>query len=93
MQDPGFRHPDGLTEVKVNRAIAWVAASGLENLGFRVDLMDEFDKRLEGYRAVALISIHTDNCDPGDTKATGYKVAGAVKALELRNAHSNSLIV
>ncbi len=78
MHDPGFRCPDGLTEVKVNRAIARVAASGLENLGFRVDLMDEFDKRLMGYRAVALISIHTDNCDPGDMKATGYKVAGAV---------------
>ena len=46
--------------------------------GFQVDLLQEFDPRLSGYRATALVSIHNDSCDYINEQATGFKVASAV---------------
>jgi N-acetylmuramoyl-L-alanine amidase len=45
--------------------------------GFQVDLLQEFDSRLEGYQAAALVSIHNDSCDFINNEATGFKVASA----------------
>jgi N-acetylmuramoyl-L-alanine amidase len=71
--DPGATCPDGLTEAEVNLAVAKEVQSLLTGKGYRVDLLQEFDERLTGYRAKALISIHADSCDvPG---ATGFKAA------------------
>lgn len=42
-----------------------------------MDLLQEFDTRLNGYRAVALISIHNDSCEYVNEEATGFKVAAA----------------
>ena len=71
--DPGAVCADGLTEAEVNLAIATIVVELLGQQGYQVDLLDEFDDRLSGYRADALVSIHADSCQvPG---ASGFKVA------------------
>jgi N-acetylmuramoyl-L-alanine amidase len=76
--DPGAVCPDGLTEAAVNRDVATRVMAGLEANGFAVDLLDEFDARLAGYEALAVVSIHNDSCLYINDLATGYKVAGAL---------------
>jgi N-acetylmuramoyl-L-alanine amidase len=76
--DPGAVCPSGLTERGVNTDIATRVKAGLEASGFRVDLLNEFDPRLQGYQALAVVSIHNDSCQYINDAATGYKVAGAV---------------
>ena len=71
--DPSF-DPD-LTEFKVNQAVASRLRDNLIAQGFDVDLLKEFDERLPGYRALALVSIHADSCLYINDEATGYKVA------------------
>jgi N-acetylmuramoyl-L-alanine amidase len=71
--DTGAMCPDGLTEAEVNLAIAQEAAILLSRRRYYVDLLGEFDDRLKGYRADALVSVHADSCNvPG---ASGFKVA------------------
>lgn len=76
--DPGAVCPDGLTEADVNLNIAQRVKSGLEANGFHVDLLTEFDARLTGYQARAVVSIHNDSCEYINDLATGFKVAGAL---------------
>ena len=76
--DTGAMCPDGLTEVEINLDIARRVVAGLQALGYQVDLLEEMDPRLEGYRADALVSIHADSCvDYPDATppASGFKVA------------------
>ena len=68
---------DGLTEVSVNEDTALRVKSILEQQGYVVDLLAEFDPRLKGYKAAALVSIHADTCEFIDENATGFKVAGS----------------
>jgi N-acetylmuramoyl-L-alanine amidase len=75
--DSGAVCADGLTEVEVNTAIAREVARRLEDLGYSVDILEEFDERLNGYRAAALLSIHADSCEYINDEATGFKVARA----------------
>ena len=77
--DPGSVCPDGLTELEVNQRIAELVVQGLEQAGFQVDLLEEWDSRLAEYRAVALVSIHADACAWINDQATGYKVSGALE--------------
>jgi N-acetylmuramoyl-L-alanine amidase len=71
--DPGAVCTDGTTEADVNMTVAEEVAALLRRRGYQVDLLKEFDERLTGYRASALVSIHADSCDvPG---ASGFKVA------------------
>ncbi len=73
--DSGALCPDGLEEVEVNEAIARRVVALLQQRGWEADLLEEFDPRLEGYRADALVSIHADSCTfPGKS---GFKVARA----------------
>ena len=76
--DPGTVCPNGVTEAMVNRDIATRVKGGLESNGFHVDLLDEFDPRLQGYQALAVVSIHNDSCSYVNDQATGFKVAGAL---------------
>lgn len=76
--DPGAVCDDGLTELEVNKTIAEMVVRGLSAAGFEPDLLEEFDERLVGYRAVALVSIHADSCLPINEEATGFKVSAAV---------------
>ena len=73
--DPGAVCPDGLTELEINQAIAVLVQQNLLNEGFDVDLLTEFDPTLNGYQALALVSIHADSCDYINNQATGFKVA------------------
>ena len=76
-QDPGAVCPDGLTELSINQEVATLLQQRLINEGFAVDLLNEFDERLQGYQALALISIHSDSCTYINDVATGFKVAAS----------------
>jgi N-acetylmuramoyl-L-alanine amidase len=75
--DPGAVCPDGTNEHDVNLAIASLVRQKLEARGYEIDLLQEFDSRLENYRAALLLSIHSDTCDVIDDQATGFKVAAS----------------
>jgi N-acetylmuramoyl-L-alanine amidase len=70
--DSGAVCPDGLTEAEVNAAVTKAVARRLEAAGARVDILDEFDRRLRNYRADTLVSIHADSCV---VDWSGFKVA------------------
>ncbi len=78
--DPGAVCPDGLTELQINLEIATRVQQQLLAEGFEVDLLQEFDERLNQYQALALVSIHNDSCDYINDEATGYKVAAAASS-------------
>ncbi len=75
--DSGAVCPNGMTEQQVNLEIAKRVTERLRERGVWVDLLQEFDDRLNGFRADVLVSIHADSCDPidADPPATGFKVA------------------
>ncbi len=79
--DSGAVCLDGLTEESVNLKIAEMVRKDLTDEGFDVDLMQEFDARLNGYQALALISIHNDSCEYVNDQATGFKVAAAISSV------------
>jgi N-acetylmuramoyl-L-alanine amidase len=76
-EDPGAVCQDGLTEATVNLDVATRVKEKLTSAGFDVDLLEEFDDRLDGYVGLALVSIHADTCDFIDDNATGFKVAAS----------------
>lgn len=75
--DPGAVCPDGTNELDVNLAIASIVRQQLEARGYVIDLLQEFDPRLDGYQAALMLSIHSDTCDVIDSEATGFKVAAS----------------
>jgi N-acetylmuramoyl-L-alanine amidase len=75
-----------LTEADVNMKIAELVQEKLTTEGYQVDLLNEFDTRLNGYRALALVSIHNDSCELINENATGFKVAAAVNTHDLNRA-------
>lgn len=70
--DSGAVCEDGLTEAEVNLKVAELVAAGLGRQGIRVEIMDEFDRRLRGLEVDALVSIHSDSCA---SDLSGFKVA------------------
>jgi N-acetylmuramoyl-L-alanine amidase len=76
-----------LTEADVNLNIATLVQKKLVDRGFQVDLLNEFDTRLNGYRAVAIISIHNDSCEYINDGATGFKVAAALNTHDVNRAN------
>lgn len=82
--DSGAICPDGLQEVDINRDVARRVVALLTQYGWTVDLLDEFDVRLNSYRADALLSIHADSCSfPGKS---GFKAARAESGLHTPSA-------
>lgn len=75
--DPGAVCPDGTNELDVNLAIASLVSQQLEARGYVIDLLQEFDPRLDGYQAALMLSIHSDSCDATNLDATGFKVAAS----------------
>ena len=75
-----------LTEAAVNLEIANLVKESLVAQGFQVDLLNEFDTRLNGYRAVALVSIHNDSCEYVNDQATGFKVASSLETRDVNRA-------
>jgi N-acetylmuramoyl-L-alanine amidase len=76
--DSGAVCPDGLKEADVNLTIATLVQKKLAERGIQTDLLKEKDKRLAGYYASALVSIHNDSCNYVNDVATGFKVAAAL---------------
>ena len=76
-----------LTEADVNLEIAALVEQQLKQKGFEVDLLREFDTRLNGYRALAIVSIHNDSCEYVNDEATGFKVAAALNTHDLNRAN------
>jgi N-acetylmuramoyl-L-alanine amidase len=70
--DSGAVCADGLQEVDVNLDVAERTAGLLRRAGYQVDLLAEFDPRLEGYQADVFLSIHADSCVYG---VSGFKLA------------------
>ncbi|MGE5249964.1 MAG: N-acetylmuramoyl-L-alanine amidase family protein [Bacteroidota bacterium] len=75
-----------LTEADVNMKIASLVQKQLVDHGLQVDLLNEFDTRLNGYRAVALVSIHNDSCDYVNDEATGFKVSASMDTRDVNRA-------
>ena len=76
-----------LTEADVNLEIAAMVQQQLIQKGFEVDLLREFDTRLNGYRALAIVSIHNDSCEYINDQATGFKVAAALNTNDVNRAN------
>ncbi len=79
--DTGALCPDGLQEVDINLDIAKRVVHILRAHDYQVDLLQEFDARLTGYQADALVSIHADSCTEftnATPPASGFKVASVV---------------
>jgi N-acetylmuramoyl-L-alanine amidase len=70
--DSGAVCPDGLQEVEINLAITRQVADLLRKQGYRVEVLPEYSPKLNGYRAAALLSIHSDSCIE---ELSGFKVA------------------
>lgn len=84
--DSGAVCQDGLREVDVNNTIATYVQKRLLEMGYQVDLLEEFDSRLEDYRGMILLSIHTDSCDYVNDLATGFKIAAALSEEKFENS-------
>jgi len=89
--DPGAVCPDGLTEAEINFAVAERVVDALRARGYSVDLLDEFDARLDNYQAAALVSIHANTCRDFGELVTGYLVAGPAARITTRG--SDQLLV
>jgi N-acetylmuramoyl-L-alanine amidase len=76
--DSGAVCDDGFTEADMNLLVASLVQKKLEDANFDVDLLEEFDPELLGFKASALVSIHADSCDFINSDATGYKVAASM---------------
>ena len=76
-----------LTEADMNLEIAALVQEQLTQIGYQVDLLREFDTRLNGYRALAIVSIHNDSCEYINDQATGFKVAAALNTNDLNRAN------
>lgn len=82
--DPGAVCPDGLTEAEINFNVAQMVVRELRSQGFSVDLLDEFDPRLENYQAAALVSIHANTCQDFGEQVSGFLVAAAAARVTAR---------
>ncbi len=83
--DPGAVCPDGLTEAEINFNVAQLVVRNLRGRGYTVDLLDEFDPRLDGYQAAVLVSIHANTCQVWpDEVVSGYLIAAAAARVTAR---------
>lgn len=88
--DSGAVCTNGVTEAELNLEIATLVQKKLTDLGYTVDLLEEFDDRLDGYQGKLLLSIHLDSCEYVNDLATGFKVAAALS--ESNVASSQKLV-
>lgn len=74
--DSGAVCPNGVTENEVNLGIATLVQQQLNaQRKYQVDLLQEYDPRLNGYEGVVLVSIHNDSCVISNEMTTGFKIA------------------
>ncbi|MBN1668285.1 MAG: N-acetylmuramoyl-L-alanine amidase [Anaerolineales bacterium] len=80
-RDPGAVCPPelgGVHEVDINETVAALTKQLLATENYDVDILEEFDPALQGYRALVLVSIHSDSCAYIDNNATGFKIAASL---------------
>lgn len=82
--DPGAVCPDGLTEAEINLSVAQRVVSNMQSRGYTAHLLDEFDPRLTGYRAEALVSIHSNTCQDFGEHVSGFMIASASARISAR---------
>ncbi len=82
--DPGAVCTDGLTEGEINFNVAQIVVGNLRALGYTVDLLDEFDTRLDGYQAAVLVSIHSNTCRDFGELVSGYLISGPSARVTVR---------
>jgi N-acetylmuramoyl-L-alanine amidase len=79
--DSGTVCANGKTEQEVNLSIATFVQQQLNSKGnYQVDLLQEYDSRLNGYKGVVLVSIHNDSCVIFNEQTTGFKIAPSLVA-------------
>ncbi len=83
--DPGAICLDGLAETDINFDVAQRIVRNLRGRGYTVDLLDEFDPRLEDYRASALVSIHANTCQPFTERVSGFLISAAAARVAARS--------
>jgi len=81
--DPGAVCSNGVTEAELNLEIATMVQKQLADLGYEVDLLEEFDARLTGYQGAVVLSIHLDSCEYVNDQATGFKVTSALSVQDV----------
>lgn len=84
--DSGAVCSNGVTEAELNLEIATMVQKQLTDLGYEVDLLEEFDSRLTGYKGAVVISIHLDSCEYINDQATGFKVASALSTKDIADS-------
>jgi N-acetylmuramoyl-L-alanine amidase len=89
--DPGAVCDDGLTEAEINFAVAQLVVRALRGRGYSVDLLDEFDPRLDNYQAAALVSIHANTCQDFGEVVSGFLISAAAARVTARG--SDELLV
>jgi N-acetylmuramoyl-L-alanine amidase len=74
------------TENEINFSVAERVVNLLRGMGYTVDLLDEFDPRLNNYQAAALVSLHANTCQewPGGEVVSGFLIAGPAARLTSR---------
>ncbi len=78
-KDPGAICSDiALTEFEVNQNVSTLVRDMLIAQDIDVDVLREFDPKLDNYQANVLISIHADTCDYINAEATGFKVSSSL---------------
>lgn len=82
--DPGAVCPDGLTEASINENVATMVVRSLRGYGYTVDLLDEFDPRLDNYEAAALLSIHSNSCQDYGEYVSGFLISAAAARITSR---------
>lgn len=82
--DPGAVCPDGLTEASINEHVATMVVRNLRGYGYTVDLLDEFDPRLDNYEAAALLSIHSNSCQDYGEPVSGFLISAAAARITAR---------
>lgn len=82
--DPGAVCPDGLTEASINFNVAQLVVNNLNARGYSVDLLDEFDPRLDDYQAAALVSIHANTCQNYGELVSGFLISAAAARVSAR---------
>ncbi len=75
--DSGAICADGLMEALINEEITERVAEILLKQGVSVEILNEYDPRLEGLKVQALVSIHADSC----IDQSGFKVASAEQTI------------
>lgn len=82
--DSGAVCDDGLTEASINLSVAELVVRNLRGLGYTVDLLDEFDPRLNDFQASALVSIHSNTCRNFGERVSGFIVAASAGRITSR---------